>query len=92
MNQEHGVSIRQDCKAARLARSTYRYEARPKRDEEVIDVLNTLVARHPAIGFWQLSIACARRDMVGITNGYTESTRHWDSIFGAVLRSGSRRA
>ena len=53
MNEEHGVSIRQGCKAAGLARSTYQYEAKPKHDEEVIDALNALVAKHPAIGFWQ---------------------------------------
>ena len=53
MVEEHGVSIRQGCKAAGLARSTYRYQAKPKDDEEVIDALNALVAEHPAIGFWQ---------------------------------------
>jgi len=53
MNEEHGVSIRQGCRAAGLARSTYRYEARPKRDEEVIDALNALMEKHPSIGFWQ---------------------------------------
>lgn len=53
MNQAHGVSIRQGCKAAGLARSTYHYEAKPKHDEQIIDALNLLVAKHPAIGFWQ---------------------------------------
>ena len=53
MNEEHGVSIRQGCKAADLARSTYQYQARPKHDGEVIEALNALVAEHPAIGFWQ---------------------------------------
>ena len=53
MNEEHGVSIRQGCAAAGLARSTYQYQAKPKDDEEVIDALNALVAKHPAIGFWQ---------------------------------------
>jgi putative transposase len=53
MNKEHGVSIRQGCRAAGLARSTYRYEAKPKHDEVIIDALNGLIAKHPAIGFWQ---------------------------------------
>ena len=53
MNEERGVSLRQGCRAAGLARSTYRYEAKPKRDEEVINALSVLVARYPAIGFWQ---------------------------------------
>jgi len=42
-----------EAENARLAQSTYRYEVRPE-DEDVIDALNTLVARHPAIGFWQV--------------------------------------
>ena len=53
MNEEHGVSIRQGCKTAGLARSTFQYEAKPKHDEKIIDALNALVAKHPAIGFWQ---------------------------------------
>jgi len=53
MNTEHRVSIRQGCQAVGLARSTYRYEPKPKQDDAVIDALNALVAKHPAIGFWQ---------------------------------------
>lgn len=53
MQQEHRVSLRQGCKAVNLPRSTYSYQARPKRDEAVIDALNALVAKHPSIGFWQ---------------------------------------
>ena len=53
MNKAHGVSVRQGCKAASLLRSTYRYEPKPKNDEDVIDALNELVDKHPAIGFLQ---------------------------------------
>ena len=53
MSEAHGVSIRQGCKAASLPRSTYRYKPRPKNDEDVIDALNELIGKHPAIGFWQ---------------------------------------
>jgi putative transposase len=53
MNTEHRVSIRQHCRAVGLARSTYRYKPKPKQDEALIDALNALVAKHPAIGFWQ---------------------------------------
>ena len=53
MTEEHGISVRQGCQAAGLARSTYRYERKEKADEEVIDALSALVERHPAIGFWQ---------------------------------------
>lgn len=53
MREEHDVSIRQGCQAVGLAQSTYHYKAKPKNDGEVIDALNELVAKHPAIGFWQ---------------------------------------
>lgn len=53
MREEHGISIRQGCEAVGLAQSTYHYKAKPKDDSEVIDALNALVAKHPAIGFWQ---------------------------------------
>lgn len=53
MHSEHGVSIRQSCKAAGIADSTYRYEKRDRDDSDVIDALNSLVQKHPAIGFWQ---------------------------------------
>jgi len=53
MHSEHGVSIRQSCKTAGIADSTYRYEKRERDDSDVIDALNSLVQKHPAIGFWQ---------------------------------------
>jgi putative transposase len=53
MVEEHSLSIRQGCKAAGLARSTYRYQHKPKDDDELIEALNALVQKHPAIGFWQ---------------------------------------
>ena len=51
MKEAHGVSVRQGCKAASFPRSTYRYKPKPKNDENVIDALNELVGKHPAIGF-----------------------------------------
>lgn len=53
MTEEHGVSVRQGCKAAGLPRSSYRYKRRFKADDEEIDALNELVSKHPSIGFWQ---------------------------------------
>ena len=49
----HGVSQRQACKTVKLPRSTKQYKQKPKADELVIDQLNRLVEKHPAIGFWQ---------------------------------------
>jgi len=53
MNSEHGISIRQGCRAVALSRSTYRYEGKEKQDEAIIDELNQLITDHPSIGFWQ---------------------------------------
>ena len=53
MKERHGVSVRQGCNAVALARSTYRYDRRPKADEDIIDALNALAQQHPSIGFWQ---------------------------------------
>lgn len=53
MINAHGVSQRQACKTVGLQRSTVQYKAKPKQDNEVIDELNKLVSKHPAIGFWQ---------------------------------------
>lgn len=50
---EHGISVRQGCKTVSLARSTYRYEPKPRNDDDVIDKLNMMVEKHPAIGFWK---------------------------------------
>lgn len=53
MINEHGISQRQACKTLELQRSTVQYKPKPKADNDVIDQLNSLVAKHPAIGFWQ---------------------------------------
>lgn len=53
MIEEHGVSVRQACKAAGVARSTFQYEVKEKDDSQIEEQLQLLVARHPAIGFWQ---------------------------------------
>lgn len=53
MIEEHKISQRQACKAVSLPRSSKRYSHKPKADSEVIDQLQQLVEKHPAIGFWQ---------------------------------------
>ncbi|GAB5522012.1 MAG: hypothetical protein RhofKO_42630 [Rhodothermales bacterium] len=53
MVTEHDLSTRRGCQAVGLARSTYRYQAKVKDDQAVIDALQELVDAHPAIGFWQ---------------------------------------
>lgn len=53
MVQQYGVSQRQACKAACVPRSTHQYQPRQKNDQPVIDQLELLIQKHPAIGFWQ---------------------------------------
>jgi putative transposase len=53
MTEDHGVSVRQACKALNIPRSTFSYKAVEKNDRAVIEQLQQLVDRHPAIGFWQ---------------------------------------
>lgn len=53
MNTEHGISIRRGCEVLGLPRSTYRYCRKVRDDAPIINVLNELVRKHPAIGFWQ---------------------------------------
>jgi putative transposase len=64
MIQEHGVSQRRACKAVSLPRSTQQYKQKPKADEAVIDQLNALVGKHPAIGFWQSYYRIRRQGFV----------------------------
>ena len=47
------MSIRKACTAVKIARSTFSYTPVAKDDEPVIDVLNKLVEKFPAIGFWK---------------------------------------
>lgn len=54
MVQLHKVSIRKACVTANLPRSTKSYQStRQSNDDEVIEKLNVLIHKHPAIGFWQ---------------------------------------
>lgn len=50
---EHKVTIRQACVAAQVSRNTFSYIPRKKNDAPIIDALNDLIEKKPAIGFWQ---------------------------------------
>lgn len=50
--KDRGLSERQACKQVKLPRSTCIYIKKPKQDEEIIDALTSLIAKHPSIGFW----------------------------------------
>lgn len=51
--EEHEVSQRQACKTLSVSRSTSYFQPKSKNDMPVIQALEELVAKHPAIGFWQ---------------------------------------
>jgi putative transposase len=51
--EEHGVSQRQACKTLSVPRSSIQHKPKAKNDTPVINALQSLVERHPAIGFWQ---------------------------------------
>ena len=53
MIEEHDVSQRQACVALDVPRSTIQYIPKAKDDGELIDHLQELVSKHPAIGFWK---------------------------------------
>ena len=53
MVEEHGVSHRQACKTLSVPRSTYSYKPQAKQDIPIIIELESMVEKHPAIGFWQ---------------------------------------
>ena len=48
----HGVSRRQACKAIGLSRNIASYVPQPKDDTKIIQALEDLIGKHPAIGFW----------------------------------------
>lgn len=53
MVEKHGVSQRQACTTLSVPRSSIQYKPKAKNDIPVINALQSLVERHPAIGFWQ---------------------------------------
>jgi len=54
MVQEHGLSVRQACHAARLSRSTFYAPARERDDAEVITAIELYVRENPRHGFDKL--------------------------------------
>jgi putative transposase len=49
--QEHAISVRQACRAARLARSVYYAPRRPRDDSALIAAIQGFVAENPGQGF-----------------------------------------
>ena len=55
MVEEHGISVKRACQAARLSRAAYyRPEAdRSVRDREIVEALNEIVSKELRWGFWK---------------------------------------
>jgi putative transposase len=55
MVEEHGISVKRACQAARLSRAAYyRPEAdRSARDREIVEALNEIVSKELRWGFWK---------------------------------------
>jgi len=54
MVAEHGLSVRQACRAARLARSAYYAPARPRDERAVVAAIETYIAENQQHGFDKL--------------------------------------
>ena len=49
--EKHELSERRACRLVRLYRSSYRYQARPREDSAVIEILQRLAETHRRWGF-----------------------------------------
>ncbi len=50
---QENLSVRQACKLVSLPRSAMTYKKVSRDDSSLIDALNTMVEKHPSIGFWK---------------------------------------
>lgn len=64
MIEEHGLSQRQACKTLSVSRSTHQYIPKSRNDTPVINELQELVGKHPAIGFWQSYFRLRRKGWI----------------------------
>jgi len=60
LQSEHNLSERRACRLVKLARSVYRYAARPRNDSEVQKALTELAERHPEFGFRKMFLTLRR--------------------------------
>jgi putative transposase len=77
MVEEHGVSQRQACKTLSVPRSTAQYHPKARNDSPVINALQELVEKHPAIGFWQSYFRLRRK---GFTWNHKKVYRVYTSL------------
>jgi putative transposase len=86
MIQEHAISARKACRAARLARSAYYAPARPRQDGPVITAIEGYLADNPMHGFDKLYPA-VRHQGIGKCRLY----RVYKALRLNIRRKGKRR-
>ena len=82
---EHGVSIRQACNEVDLPRSTFQYDPVPKNDDQIIEELDSLIERHPSIGFWMCFYRLRRK-------GYTWNHKRVYRVYTSMQLNIRRRS
>jgi putative transposase len=88
MIEEHGVSQRQACRTLSMPRSSIQYSPTAKNDTPVINALQGLVEKHPAIGFWQAYFRLRRK---GFTWNHKKVYRVYTSLKLNIRRRFKRR-
>lgn len=86
MVEEHGLSVRQACRAARLARSAYYAPRRPRDDGPVIAAIQEYVSENPGQGFDKLYPVLRARGF-----GKCRLYRVYRALKLNLLRRGKRR-
>lgn len=77
MVEGHGVSQRQACTTLCVPRSSIQYTPKVRNDTPVINALQQLIEKHPAIGFWQSYFRLRRK---GFTWNHKKVYRVYTSL------------
>jgi len=60
--ESHGLTIRQACRAVKISRTAFYYQAKLSDDERIVAKLRLLAEARPRLGVWQdVSVAEAKR-------------------------------
>jgi putative transposase len=69
MIDDHGISTRQACRAARLTRSAFYYARRPRNDGPMIEAIQLYAQENPRHGFDKLYRRCAHEAQASANAG-----------------------
>lgn len=84
----HPISVRQACEAMQVSRSSFRYEPKPRNDEDLIAALDQMVQQHPSIGFWKCFYRMRRQ---GFTDNHKRVYRVYTQMKLNLRRRAKRR-